>query len=149
LVGDVRVEVRPVGDEPVFVGVAPAAAADRYLQGVSHIEVDNFDNAPVERAGAGVLSPPGDSAFWAVSASGTGPQAVTWSAAPGGRVVGVASADGAAGATATVEVGAAVPALPLVAVGLLVRRAVLLVIGGALVAVAINRATAPQETSSA
>ena len=149
LVGDVRVEVRPVGDEPVFVGVAPAAAADRYLQGVSHIEVDNFDNAPVERAGAGVLSPPGDSEFWAVSASGTGPQAVTWSAAPGDWVVVVTNADGSPGVTATVEVGAEVPALPLVAVGLLVLSAVLLVIGGALIAVAINRATAPQETSSA
>jgi len=96
-----------------------------------------------------VLSPPGDSEFWAVSASGTGPQAVTWCAAPGDWVVVVTNADGSPGVTATVEVGAEVPALPLVAVGLLVLSAVLLVIGGALIAVAINRATAPQETSSA
>ncbi|MFO7191443.1 MAG: DUF4389 domain-containing protein [Thermocrispum agreste] len=147
-VGDVRVEVQPVGNRPVFVGIAPVDDAARYLQGVSHIEVDDFDSAPVARPGSAVLTPPADNGFWAVQASGPGPQQVTWTAQPGDWVVVVANADGSPGVSAIVGVGAELPALPLVGAGLLVFSVFLLVVGGALVAVAISQASARSPSRS-
>jgi len=60
----------------------------------------------------------------------------------------VANADGSPGVSAIVGVGAELPALPLVGAGLLVFSVFLLVVGGALVAVAISQASARSPSRS-
>ena len=41
ILGNVRVQVE--GDKPVFVGIGPDADVDRYLRGVAHDELVDFD----------------------------------------------------------------------------------------------------------
>ena len=56
------VRIRSESDRAVFVGIAPAAEVDRYLEGVEHDVVTDLDGDAeyVSRAGGPPASPPGD-----------------------------------------------------------------------------------------
>ena len=74
------VRIRSESDRAVFVGIAPAAEVDRYLEGVEHSVVTDFDGDAeyVPRAGGAPGSPPGDETFWAESVVGPGEQTLDW-----------------------------------------------------------------------
>ncbi|MBY9074460.1 DUF4389 domain-containing protein [Nocardioides sp. WL0053] len=148
LFGEVSVEVTPTGDQPVFVGVAEAADAARYLDGVGHSTLLRFagadgDQTPVYRQydGGAPSVLPGDSDIWTASASGTGDQQLTWDAASGDWVVVLMNADGSRDVAADVAVGATVPALGWLVAGLLAVGGVLLLISVATLALAIRGAS--------
>jgi len=147
LLGDARITVTPGTDRPVFVGIAPTADVTRYLGGARHAMLVDLSGGPWNRvpryevSGQGAPSaPPTGQDFWDARATGTGPQALTWSVDRGDWTVVVMNADGSPGVDVDVAVGATVPALGwlvgillgLAAVGLVVSILVLtLVVRGA------------------
>jgi hypothetical protein len=116
--GEVRLNVEPGSDEPVFVGIAPTDEVSRYLGGVAHTSVSDVDSWPFEsdyeeRPVAGDRTParPGEQSFWTASAQGAGPQTLEWDVQDGDWSVVVMNADGSAGVDAGVKAGAKVPFL--------------------------------------
>ena len=116
--GDVRLEVAPRGDEPVFVGIAPTDKVSRYLSGVAHTSVSDVDSWPFEASydestvtGDRKPAPPGEQRIWAASVQGTGTQTLGWDVEDGDWSVVVMNADGSRGVDAEVEAGAKVPFL--------------------------------------
>jgi hypothetical protein len=116
--GDVRLEVAPRGDEPVFVGIAPTDQVSRYLSGVAHTSVSDVDSWPFEAsydesttAGDRRPAPPGEQRIWAASVQGAGTQTLKWDVEDGDWSVVVMNADGSRGVDAEVEAGAKVPFL--------------------------------------
>jgi hypothetical protein len=123
--------------KPVFVGVARTAAVASYLRGVSYAEVADFEVDPLSvttrlRPGSAAASPPGSEPFWADSASGSGTQSLSWPVERGDWAVVVMNADGSAGVRTDVSVGAKVPAVLWIGIGLLVAGIALGAGGGAL-----------------
>ncbi len=152
LLGDVEVRARARNDDEVFVGLAPAAAVDSYLAGVAHSTltgIEDVDGTPTpvyrDSAGAAPAVPPAESDIWAASVAGAGEQELRWAPTTGDWVVVLMNTDGAAAVTADLAVGAEVPALGWVVVGLLVAGGVLLVVSIALVLAALygGRRTRP------
>jgi hypothetical protein len=117
-VGDVRLEVAPRSDEPVFVGIAPTDQVSRYLSGVAHTSVSDVDSWPFEAdydeqavAGEREPAPPGEQRIWAASVQGAGAQTLKWDVEDGDWSVVVMNADGSRGVDAEVEAGAKIPFL--------------------------------------
>ena len=131
----VRLRALNAGEGPIFVGIAPRAAVDRYLSGVAHDEIVDVRVAPFQahyRAARGGAqpAPPQSQSFWVAQASGFGPQTLTWKT-EGGRWAAVVMN---AGATPGVRVDASVGAK----VGFLLPLGISLAVGGlALVAAGV------------
>lgn len=137
--GRARVEATAPASGPVFVGIARTADVDAYLAGVAHsVVVDPADDAddPELRdvIGDAPAAPPTGQSFWAASATGDGTQALTWEVEEGDWTIVVMDPSGSAPVAADVAVGATVPVLDDVGVGLLVAGAV---IGAAAVVVLV------------
>ncbi|MEU2348472.1 DUF4389 domain-containing protein [Modestobacter sp. NPDC049651] len=154
LVGRVRVQATPTdGSTPLFVGIAPSAEADRWLAGVGQRMVtgdrmwdgwtSGMGRMTTDLAGGPPSSAPTQASIWAAQTSGPGAQRLTWTPRDGDWTVVVMRADGAAGVSADVRLAATVPALRAVSIGLLAGGALLLVVGGLLVALAVQRAHVP------
>jgi hypothetical protein len=114
--GKVRLRARSQDGKPVFVGIAPTDAAERYLRGVAHdlvtdVEYDPFRADQREMAGARRPGSPGEERFWAASAQGPGTQTLTWDVEHGNWSVVVMNADASRGVDAEVRAGAEVPFL--------------------------------------
>jgi uncharacterized membrane protein YdfJ with MMPL/SSD domain len=140
LLGKVRIRVTPVSaGPPLFVGIARSADVDRYLAGVNHTLVSDFFGNKVEAVGGGTpRSAPGTQNFWVASSSGPGARNLVWDSTKGAWTVVVMNADGRRGIDVRADLGARVPALLWIAVGLLVAGAVLLVGGVLLIAGAMR-----------
>ena len=98
-VGSARLEVTGTGADEVFVGIAPAADARAYLDGVQRTVVDGlgFDapaTASDQLPGGEPPGPPADQDFWIAQASGHGTQEVVWEPAAGDWMFVVMNADG-------------------------------------------------------
>jgi hypothetical protein len=135
ILGDLRLEVTALGDDPVFVGVADTADAEAYLAGVQHSTLVGMEgDTPVplyrESAGSEPTVLPGDTDIWVASASGTGQQVLEWELESGDWTVVVMNADGSRDIAVDASAGATFPALGWVVLGMLV-------VGGALLAVAV------------
>jgi hypothetical protein len=137
---DLRLRATPTGDQPVFVGIGPAAAVDAYLAGTAHDEVADVGDASTtyrHRGGDLVVAPPGDQDFWVATATGAGTVRLVWRVTSGSWSAVLMNADGSPGVAADVEVGTkadfVVPAsLALAGLGLLLlAAAVVLVVVGA------------------
>ena len=125
------------------MGIGPADEVDRYLAGVSHSVISDFWTNGVETIGGGTPgSAPGAQDFWVASATGPGAQTLTWDPANGSWTVVVMNADGRPGVDVGADLGAEYPALLGIAIGVLAIGALLLVIGGFLIAGAIRRSRA-------
>ncbi|WP_153503867.1 DUF4389 domain-containing protein [Cumulibacter manganitolerans] len=151
VVGSIRLEVTATDPGvPLFIGVARAEDARRYLRDVGYSELDRlgprFGDGRSDRlrttdhSGGAPGSPPAEAGIWVESSSGTGTQALTWRASEGDWMVVVMRADGTAGINAQARAGATVPGLPWVIAGIFVAGAVLLAVGALLVGVAVHRA---------
>ena len=136
LLDKVRIRVTPTtSGPPLFVGIGPSADVDRYLTGVDHTVITDFWGEETEGVEGGPpASAPETQDFWAASTTGSGPQTLVWDPADGSWTVVVMNADGRPGIDVGTDLGAKVPALPWIAVGVLALGALLLA-GGALLIV--------------
>jgi hypothetical protein len=145
ILGTIRVRVTPNNPQKrLFVGIAPTAAVDRYLAGVSHTEISNWPQGTTTYrpgSGAGPAGNPGDQKFWAAQSSGTGTQALTWNPRPGSWTIAVMNSTISPGLDVSADVGATIPDLGWIALGLLAAGAVLLITGGVLIVVPVIRAS--------
>jgi hypothetical protein len=140
LLGNVRIRVTPAStSSALFVGIGSANDVDRYLAGVSHTVISDFWTNRAEAMGGGTPgSVPGAQHFWVASAVGPGAQTLTWDPANGSWTVVVMNADGRPGVNVRADLGATYPALPGIAIGVLVIGALILFGGVLLIAGAIR-----------
>jgi Domain of unknown function (DUF4389) len=144
LLGTVRIRVTGTGSEAgTFVGIAPTDRADQYLAGVPHTVLTDLagrDATIVD--GSAVPAAPQTVGIWVAQSTGSGERTLIWEPTAGNWTVVVMNADAAPGLTVRGDVGATLPALTGIAIGLLTGGAILLAGGVLLVALAANRATA-------
>jgi hypothetical protein len=127
----VRVSSDQAADRPVFVGVGPAAAVDRYLAGAATDEVTDFDIDPFtldrnRHAGSGATpGAPGDQSFWVARDTSDMAHAATidWRVRDGNYRVVVMNADGSRGVATSSAIGVKVPHLPAIGLGILLAGA--------------------------
>jgi hypothetical protein len=134
--GTVRVRAESTIGGPVFVGIAPQSAIDTWLSGIAHYEVQGVGPTVtyIRHDGALTAAPaPTAQSFWAASVTGSGRQELTWRISSGRWGVVIAQPDGAPGVSAQVDVGASIPDLTGLGVGLLVAGGVLFLGGAALI----------------
>jgi hypothetical protein len=143
--GDVRLEVAPRSDEPVFVGIAPTDQVSRYLSGVARTSVSDVDSWPFEVSydertvgGDRRPAPPGEQRIWAASVQGAGTQTLDWDVEDGDWSVVVMNADGSRGVDAEVEAGAKVPFLSEIGWSAIGTGAVLLIAAAGLLVLGIR-----------
>lgn len=140
LLEKVRIRVTPThGGTPLFIGIGPSTDVDRYLTGVNHTVITEFFDDKTEAVeGSSPASPPASQDFWVASVTGSGPQTLVWDPADGSWTVVVMKADGQPGLDIGADLGAKVPALPWIALGLLLGGLVFLA-GGVLLVVSTFR----------
>jgi hypothetical protein len=139
LMGKARLEIGSAG-KPVFVGIARKRDVDTYLAGVSHTLATDLDPRPfhvtyVARPGTAAPGRPADQRFWAATASGTGPQSLTWKIRSGKWSIVLMNADGSPGVTADIGVGVDAPALLWVSIGAAGLGALLLALGASFIVI--------------
>jgi hypothetical protein len=140
LLGNVRIRVDSRAQ--VFVGVGPAAAVDDYLAGVGHEVATRFDSNRADfrlEPGGAPGGPPTAESFWAAETSGAGRHTLTWTPESGDWRVVLMNIDGSPSVTAAVAVGARVPDLLWIGVGLLAGGGLLLLLGGGAIYAAVAR----------
>jgi hypothetical protein len=140
---EMRLAVTPAdGVNPVFVGVAPTAALDRYLSGAARDQVVGVDARGVVtyRAvpGSGSVAPPATESFWAARATGSGTQTLTWTLRSGSWTVAVLNASGVPGVSVSAVAGVRSAAVVPLGVGMVVVGLVLLVVGVVLVVTGVR-----------
>jgi hypothetical protein len=117
------VRIRSDSDRPVFVGIGPAAAVDRYLRDVDRDEIDDLDNSGDPeyqgRPGGAPSAPPGSQRFWAASVSGSGEQTVDWEPEDGTWRVVLMNADASRGVASDMSIGAELDSVLWIGLGLL------------------------------
>ena len=129
---------------PVFLAIAPQSAVNRYLNGVSHEVITTWSRSTTtyrHHFGAAPTAPPTSLSIWAVSASGTGTQTLTWKPTNGAWTVVVMRPDGNPGLSVSADAGATVPALGWIEVTLFIIGGLLLIGAVLLIAVPILRAS--------
>jgi hypothetical protein len=148
VLGEVQLRFDGDGGGDVFVGLARESDAAGYLSGLGYDEVtrvagdDDVDYTAHD--GGAPDTVPAEQQFWAVSASGTGEQSLIFEPQDGRWVVVAMNADGSAGVDVDARVAAELPALPWVAVGLIVAGVIGLGVTALLFYVALRRDRAPR-----
>jgi hypothetical protein len=148
LAGTVRIRVTPRAVGPVFIGIAPAGAAERYLTGVFYATVTgttDHHGTYTEHAGSAPAVRPALAGIWTAQAAGPGTQTLTWTVKSGNWMVVVMNADGSRPVSVRVNGAATLPALPWIATGLLVAGFACLAGGVLLIASPLRRAPGPQD----
>jgi hypothetical protein len=141
LLDKVRIRVTPSTTQAkLFVGIGRTADVDRYLAGVRHTVISEFfrDKALRTVGGDTSASAPGAQDFWVASDTGSGARIVEWDPTDGSWTVVVMNADGRPGIDVVrTDLGATVPSLVWIALGVLVggfvflAGGVLLILGSA------------------
>jgi hypothetical protein len=141
ILGKVRIWVTPVGSSPpLFVGIGPSTDVDRYLGGVKHTVISDYFGDRVEAVdGGSPRSAPRTQDFWVASSEGSGARSVVWDPTKGSWTVMVMNADGHPGIDVGTDLGARMPAVLWIAVGVLAAGALVLAGGVLLIAGAIRR----------
>ena len=150
VLGKVRIRITPAGGgRALFVGIGRSSDVDRYLAGVDHTIVSDFFGNRTESVGGGApRSAPGTQHFWVASSSGPGERTLTWDPHGGSWTVVVMNADTRPGVGVRADLGARMPAVLWIAIGLLLGGAVFLAGGGLLIAGAIRTRRANDEGRS-
>ena len=143
LVGQVRIRVTPVdASRPLFVGIAAAGDAGRYLAGVSYTTVAYFgDRDTTGHPGTAVPAAPAIALPWAAQAQGTGSLTLTWKVTDGDWMVVAMNADASPGVTVRADAGVSSPALPWLAGELLAAGVLTGVTAAALIIVPVRLAS--------
>jgi hypothetical protein len=140
----VRIRVRALDGGPVFVGVGPAAAVDRFLSGTAYDELVDVRLSPlratlVPSAGTAAPARPVGGPAWTASATGPGEQTVDVPVRAGGQRLVVMNADAAAGVDVTAALSLRAAFLRKLAIGLLVAGAIVAPVGGLLLAAGVRQ----------
>jgi hypothetical protein len=134
------VRIRSESEQPLFVGIGPAADVDRYLAGVEHDVVDDLDTSGdpeyERRAGSARPGLPGRESFWVASSSGAGEQTLDWDPEDGDWRAVVMNRNASRGVAADLSIGAELDlalwiGLGLLAVGTLIAAGAALAITAA------------------
>jgi hypothetical protein len=145
ILGTIR--IRATATDPrqaVFIGIAPQAAVDTYLAGVSHEAVTDWANGHSsyrQEAGGAPRTPPVAAGIWTVQTSGLGTQTLTWKPSGGNWAIVVMNPSGRGGVSVIADAGATIPDLKWFAVGLFAVGLVLLAGAVTLIAVPVSRAS--------
>jgi hypothetical protein len=139
LLGKIRIEARPAGSAPLFVGIGHRDDVDAYLDGVerdvlTEVDFDPFRAHYDRQPGTQAPKPPAAQTFWVASAQGTGTRVMTWETDSGSWSVVLMNADGSPGVDARVKAGASIPYALWIGLGALVVG-LLLAAGAALMIV--------------
>jgi hypothetical protein len=149
--GTLRVTATGTPSKPIFVGITRQAQVDRYLTRVAYDAIEDFDLDPFSittrrHPGAAEATPPTTRPIWAASAAGPGRQGMRWHVQKGNCAVVVMNADGSPGIATNVSVGAKLPFLLWLGVGLLIGSVVLAITAGWLIVTGTRRG-APTSSS--
>jgi uncharacterized protein DUF4389 len=150
LLGDAKIRVTPAGGKAVFVGIAPSWAVHRYLGNARVSVLQRFEGGtPVYgQRGSGTLAMrPGQASIWAERVTTNGPRSLVWPVRTGRWTIVVMNADGSPGVRADASIGAELPVLPWLVIGLLVAG--LLAAGVALVLILVPARRVVQEQRAA
>ena len=112
LIGTVKVRVNSA--RPMFIGIGPENAVSTYLNGVAHARGNSMTTPSTDfrtLPGGAPTTPPGAQRFWAARATGAGQQTLSWKPQPGRWRMVLMNAEGTAGISSGVSVGARVPHL--------------------------------------
>jgi hypothetical protein len=134
--GQIRVRVTSTDTAPIFVGIAPQDAVDRWLTGRAYDEITDIDAGRPNydhRTGAPTVTPPGEQPFWNESAVGPGSQELRWQVTSGTWSIVAARPDGTPGVNVRAVIAAKIPSLAGVSTGLLIGGLALILIGAALI----------------
>ena len=148
--GTVRLRVTPVGDSgPVFVGIAPTAAARAYLAGTAYTTVTSPGPVTtyVQHYGS-APAPPASQAIWVASVSGPGVQTLTWQPLRGDWSIVVMNADASNGVAVRADIGATAPSLGWVAAALLIAGFLFAVVAVVLLVVSVSSASPRPEPAT-
>jgi hypothetical protein len=150
LLDKIRIHVTPASaGPPLFVGIGPSTNVDRYLTGVNHTIINEFWEEKTETvAGGAPAAAPGTQDFWVASSTGPGARTLEWEPADGSWTVVVMNADGRPGINVGADLGARMPAVLWIALGVLIAGAVFLAGGGLLIAGAIRARRASQASTA-
>lgn len=142
LMGDVRIRATGSDGDPLFIGIAPTAEAEQYLQGVRATTIVDFDDdnqAYRQVEGGAPANPPAQEDIWTAQSSGAGTQSLEWEIEDGDWTVVVMNADAGADIDARADIGATVPMLGWLAAVLLVGGGLLLLVGIVLIVASVPR----------
>ncbi len=136
----------------IFIGVASEDDLMVYLDNVAHDKITDFeiddDTWEYEFSpGTARPAPPASQTFWAQSSYGAGTQYLEWELEHGTWVFVVMNEDGSEGIDMNLEIGAKVPWLLGLGIGLLVTGIVGLIIGALMVFFAVRRPRKPVESN--
>jgi hypothetical protein len=138
--GDVRIRSKSV--RPVFVGIGPADAVERYLGGVERDVVHDLDSSGdprySRRSGREPSARPGNQTFWVASASGSGGQTLRWDPDQGKWRAVLMNANASRGVASDLSIGAKLESVLWIGIGMLAFGA-LLAAGSALAITAALR----------
>jgi hypothetical protein len=143
--GNVRLHITatPAGTgHPIFIGIGPAAAVDRYLNGVSRdvatdVTVNPFHLTLAHHPGIARPAPPGSQPFWVAHASGNH-ATLSWTVTDGSYRVVAMNTDGTAAVSTNVQLGLTIPHMFAIGVGLLSGGIVVVLLGGLLLALGVR-----------
>jgi hypothetical protein len=129
-------------DQGVFVGMAPTDLLDDYLGGVPYAVVDDTNEDGMflsyrMNTSEQPLSPPAEQEFWTLSSTGIGFQELEWKLEEGDVSFVIMNEDASDGLAFEAVVGARVPLIGPVSIGLIVGGAVTLAIATILLAIAL------------
>lgn len=137
------VRIRSESDRAVFVGIAPAAEVDRYLEGVEHDVVDDLDSTGdpeySPRAGSAPSEPPSNVTFWAESVAGQGEQTLDWEPKDGDWRVVLMNEDASRGVSSEMSIGAELDTILWIGIGLLVAGGLLAAGAAAAITAGVRR----------
>jgi len=142
-----RITATPTGaGHDLFVGIGPAGAVDRYLNGVSHdvatdVSVTPFHLTLARQGGTATPPPPESQSFWVAKASGNHPT-LTWTVTNGSYRVVVMNTDAAAPVAFSGGLDLSIPHSFAIGIGLLIGGIVLVLI--AIVLIVLGARARPQ-----
>ncbi len=123
------VQIRGTSARPLFIGVGPAAEVDRYLASVAHKEITDLRSRDsVVIGGNQRPAAPEAQGFWVA----TGRSTLRWQPQSGDWRAVVMNADTRSGVVADMSIGAELPGLIWVGIGLLAGGTALLAVAGLL-----------------
>jgi Domain of unknown function (DUF4389) len=131
LIGTVKVRVS--SSRPVFIGIAPEDAVNRYLAGVAHAQGSSFTTRSGDfrtYTGGAPATRPAAQHIWAASSTGSGTRTLTWNPRSGNWRIVVMNAIGTLGVNSEVSIGARMPHLLTVGIVVAGIGVVLMAISG-------------------
>lgn len=150
MLDEVRIRVTPTSPgPPLFVGIGRSTDVERYLAGVGHTVITEFWGDETRNVAGGTpRSAPGTQNFWAASDTGRGTRTLVWEPKDGSWTVVVMNADARPGIDVGADLGARLPAVLWIALGVLAAGGLFLAGGVLLITGAIRGSRASRETTA-